>query len=798
MRLPEDIRYTFRALTKAPGFSAIAILTIALGIGATTAIFTVVNALLVRPLPYHASERLVMVWQDWSARGGPADEWGSPGNFLDWRDEPGLFEGVAAITGWRPTLTGDGQADAVPGEQVTQDYFPVLGVAPVAGRQFEPADDEPGARRVVMISDGFWARRFGRDPAAVGRVIMLSGEPHEIIGVAPAGFRPIVSAAAELWRPLRLNLVTPSRGAVVLRVVARLPGGTSLEQARTRAAALARRLEREHPEFNEQVGFTVQPLHERVVGDVRPGLLALLGGVAFVLLIACTNVANLLMARGSGRIRELAVRAALGASRGRIIQQLMTESLVLATLGGAAGLLIALWAVEGLVSMAPAGTPRLDEIVVDPVVFGFAAVLTVVTGLLFGTAPALQYSRVALAQSLKDGGRGTSGGGHAFRRTLIAAEVALAVILVAGSVLLIQTFARLQSADLGFRTGDILFGSVNPPAASYPTQETYTRLYDQLLERASAIPGVRRAALSSVLPLSQGDSDMSFVIDGRPLPTSAAETPVTWYREVSAGYFETIGMRLVRGRAFDAGEPAPSVVINETFVQRYFPGEDPLGRRVRFDLDGPWFSIVGVVADAWVQGAREPTRVETFIPYWQYAERGMTVVLAGDNTATFGPALREVVASIDPNLPVAVMRTMDDVLREMLGQSRFLATLSGAFAALALALAAIGIYGVMAYVVSQRTTEIGVRMALGATMAGMFRLVIGDGLRLAAIGVLAGTALAVLAARGMATLLYGIGPTDPVTLGVTAAVLLSVATAASLLPAWRASRVDPMVALRAD
>jgi putative ABC transport system permease protein len=798
MRVTEDIKYAFRSFTKVPGFTAVAILTIALGIGAATAIFTVVNALLLRPLPYPAAERLVMVWQDWTGRGGPADEWGSPGNFLDWRSEPGLFDGAAAMTGWRPTLTGEGGADAVPGEQVTHDYFRVLRIAPVAGRQFEPADDVPDAARVVMISERFWARRFGSDPAAVGRTITLNGEPHEIIGVVPAAFRPIVIAPAELWRPIRMNLATPSRGSVILRVVARLPEGTSLEQAQARASSLAQRLETEHPEHNEKVGFRVQPLHERVVGDVRPGLFTLFGGVAFVLLIACANVANLLLARGAGRARELAVRAALGASRWRMMRQLLTESVVLAILGGAAGLLIAVWAVEGLVSMAPAGTPRLDEVAVDPMVFGFSVLLTVVTGLLFGTAPALQHSRVALTQSLKDGGRGTIGGGHKVRRTLIAAEVALAVVLLTGGVLLIQTFARLQGADLGFRTDDILFGSVNPPAASYPTREAYTRLYEELLERASAIPGVRRAALSSVLPLSPGDSDMGVQIEGRPRPASGADATVTWYREVSAGYFDTIGMRVARGRGFEAGEAMPSVLINETFAQRHFPGEDPLGRRLRFDPEGPWFTIIGIAADARVGGAREPTRVEMFIPYWQYAGRGMTVVLSGNNAAQFGPALREIVASIDPNLPVAVMRTMDDVLRDTLGQPRFLATLSGAFAALALLLAAIGIYGVMTYTVSQRTTEIGIRMALGATVSGVFRLVVGDGLRLALLGVAVGVGLAVMTGRWIGTLLYGIEPTDPLTLALTAAVLVGIAVTASILPAWRASRVDPMVALRAD
>ncbi|MBA3885617.1 MAG: ABC transporter permease [Acidobacteria bacterium] len=794
-----DLRYAVRTLLKAPGFTAVAVLTIALGIGATTAIFTIVNALLLRPLPYPHADRLVMVWQDRSARGGPVDEWASPGNVLDWQNEPGLFDGLAAMGGWGPTLTGEGEADTVPGEQVSHQYFGVLGVLPAAGRGFAPEDDVPNAPRVVMISEGFWQRRFGGDPGILGRTLMLTGEPHEVIGVVPAGFRPILNSAADVWRPLRLNLAAPSRGSIFLRVVALMPAGSSLEQTRARASSLALRLQAEHPDYNIDVGFTVQPLHDRVVGDLRPALLALLGGVAFVLLIACTNVANLLMARGSSRGRELAVRTALGASRARVVGQLLTESLVLASLGGLAGMLIAFWAVEALVGLAPAGTPRLSEIAVDRTILGFAFLLTLATGLLFGAAPAFQHSRVDLTHSLKDGGRGATAGGQRLRRGLVAAEVALAVVLLTGGVLLIQTFARLNAADLGFRTDTILFGGINPPAASYPTREQFTVVYDQLLERASAIPGVRRAALTSVLPLAQGDSDMDFRIEGRPAATSSADATVSWYREVSAGYFDTIGMRIARGRAFEPGEAPPSVVINETFAARHFPGEDPLGRRLRWGgPESPWFTIVGVAADARVRGAREPTRVELFIPYWQWAERGIAVVLEGPNAAQFAPALRDVVASIDPNMPVSGVRTMDEVLRESLGQARFVATLSGAFAGLALLLAAVGIYGVMAYAMSQRRTEIGVRMALGATISGVFRLVVGDGLRLALLGTVLGIGGAVVMGRWIQTLLYGVEPTDVGTLALTAVVLLGVAAAASVIPAWRASRVDPMVALRAE
>jgi putative ABC transport system permease protein len=793
-----DLRYAIRNLRRAPGFTAIAVLTIALGIGATTAIFTVVDVLLLRPLPYPASERLVMVWQDWTSRGGPSDEWASPGNFLDWQSEPGLVESAAAISGWRPALTGHGEAEALPGEQVSHQYFSVLGIPPLRGRSFQPADDVPNAPRVAMISEEAWTRRFGGDPALVGSTLNLGGAPHEIIGIVPAGFRPVIMDDAEVWRPLRLELATPSRGAVILRVVARLPKGVTLEEAQTRASALARRLESVYPGSNQGVGFNVQSLHDRVVGEVRPALLALIGGVGCLLLIAATNVANLLTARGSRRGRELAVNLALGASRWRIANLLLSESLVIAVLGGVGGVIVAQAAVRGLVAMAPVGTPRLGEISLDLRVLAFSAGLTLVTGVLFGMIPALQQSRSTTSRALKEG-RGLSTAGQRLRRALIAVEVALAVVLLTGGVLLIQTFLRLGSTDLGFDTRDVLVGFFNPPASAYETSAEYLALYDEVLRRAEAIPGVRRAALASVIPLSAGDSDSSFDIEGRPVATTGAESTVTWYREVSAGYFDAIGMKIIRGNAFREGEPMPSVVVNETFVRRFFAAEDPLGKRIRFGgEDDPWFTIVGVVGDARFAGAREPTRAEAFLPYWQLPARGMTVVLAGPNAASFAPALRGRMAAIDSNLPLVGVQTMEQTLRESLGQARFVATIAGTFASLAVLLAAVGIYGVMAYAVAQRTTEIGLRMALGSTVSGVFRLVVGDGLRLALVGGAIGIASSLVAAQWMRSLLFGIAPTDPFTLGLTALVLLAVAVAASVLPAWRASRVDPMVALRAE
>ena len=797
-----DLRYAVRLLQRAPGFAAVAMLTLALGVGANTAVFTVINALLIRPLPYADPARLVMVWQDLRARGGPVDEWATPGNYADWRQEKGIFENVSVISGWLPTLTEAGAgAEPLEGEQVSHEYFPVLGVNAARGRTFHQADDVPNAARVVVIGHGLWQRRFGADPALVGRVLLLGGEQHEVIGILPEGFRPIVNPSAEIWRPLRINTANPRRGAIVFRAVARLPVDVPLERAQAAADLLAVRLEAVHPEFNEKTRFKLMPLQERVVGDIRPGLLAMLGAVGCVLLIACANIANLLLARGSARSREIGVRIALGAGRGRVLRQLLTESLLLAGIGGAAGLLLGVWAVDGLVAIAPAGAPRVNEIGLDATVFGFAAAVTVATGLLFGLVPALQSSRDATAGALKDAGRGSSAAsGRQVRRTLVAAEVALALMLLTGAGLLLQTFVRLQTADLGFRPERLVAGFVNPPrAGGYDTAAKYRAFYDQLLEKASAIPGVEAAALSSVLPLS-GDSDTSFFLEGHPVPRAQSDTPTTWYRLVSAGYFDAMGIALRRGRVFASREAAPSVVVNETFARTYFPGGDPIGRRLRFSRDGddPWFTIVGVVADVKTRGARETPRVETYIPYWQQTEPGMNVILRSAAPERVVAPLREAVATIDRNVPVADVTTLAALVEGSIENSRFFAVLAAAFAALAAALAAVGIYGVMAYAVSQRTIEIGVRMALGATAREVFRLIVGDGLQLAAAGIIVGAAASLLVARSLAALLYGVRATDPGTLLATAALLLMVAGAACVIPALRATRVDPMAALRAE
>ena len=797
----QDARYALRLFAKAPGFAVVAVLTLALGIGANTAIFTVVNALLLRPLPYGEPSRLVMVWQDLRGRGGPPDEWATPGNYADWRGAKDVFEDVAVIASWRPTLTGGAEPEPIPGERVSHEYFSVLGIQPLQGRSFQQSDDVPNAPLVAMLSYGLWQRRFGGDPAIIGSAVTLGGEPHQIIGIVPQGFRPIVNSDAQIWRPFRLNTATPSRGAVVLRAVAKLPAGVSHERAQAAADVLAGRLEKQYPQFNEKTRFNLTPLHDRVVGDIRPGLLALLGAVAFVLLIACANIANLLLARGSARGRELAVRLALGAARRRVVRQLLTESVILAVIGGIAGVMLGTWAVDALVAAAPDNAPRLSEIALDWRVLGFAALLTVVTGVLFGLAPAFQAARGDVTGALNDRGRGNTGtAGRNIRRALVTVEVALALILLTGAGLLLQTFIKLQSADLGFKPDNLIAGFVNPPgAAGYNSPEKHLAFYDRVFENAKALPGVQNVAMASVLPLS-GDSDTSFSIEGAPAPRSQSETPVTWYRLVSASYFETMGVAIRRGRSFQTREATPVVVVNETFARSYFAGTEALGRRIRLGgPDDPWFTIVGIAADVKIRGAREGPRVETYVPYWQMTEPGMWIIAkAASNPEGLTAPMKQAVYSVDRNVPVSGVTTLASMVGDSIEQPRFFALLATAFAGLALTLAAIGIYGVMSYVVSQRTGEIGVRMALGASPSEVFTLVVGDGLKLAAAGVVLGLAGSYFVARWLTTLLFGVLPGDPVTFAATSIVLLAIAAAACLMPASRATKVDPMVALRTE
>jgi putative ABC transport system permease protein len=790
-----------RMLGRAPAFTAVAIATLALGIGANTAIFSVVHALVLRPLPYPNPHELVMVWQDMRARGGPAVEWATPGNFADWK-RSGLFSGITAMQGWQPTLTGVGDPEPLLGEQVTHEYFDVLGVAPAHGRTFRPEDDVPNAARVTIISHALWQRRFDGHPSAIGRAIVLSGEAHEIIGVMPEGFRPGVIDTAELWRPRRLNLTSPARGAVVLRTIARLKPGQSVEQTAASASLVAAQLAAAYPEWNTGAGIALDTLHSQVVGNVEQGLFVLLGAVGFVLLIACANIANLLLARASARSREMAVRLALGAGRGRLVRQLLTESMILSIVGGLLGVLLGVWGIEALVAIAPQSAPRIGDIGLNRAVLLFAIALTLATGLLFGIVPAMHAARADVTPALKDGARGTpSRSGHRARRVLIAAEVAIALVLLVGSGLLIRTLVRLQQYDLGFTPDRVLVGQVIPPRVKYSTPPQISAFYDRLLERVSQLPGIETAALSSIVPLGGGDSDMGILIEGRPAPKSDGETMAVWYRLISPFYFQAMGIPVKIGRAFQPGEVAPAVIVSDVTARRFWKDENPIGRRVRFEESetAPWFTVVGVVGEVRMRGARGESRSEIYLPYWQFPEGGTNVVIkAAANPETLVGALRQAVRDVDPDIPVSAIAPMTRMVAQSVDQPRFLARLASVFALLALALAAVGIYGVIAYTVAQRTAEIGVRMALGAARRDVFALVVADGLRLTTAGVVFGMIAAAAMSVGIESLLFGVDPIDPLTFGAMTAALVATSAIACIVPARRAARVDPMVALRTE
>jgi predicted permease len=800
--LSRDLRFAVRLLRRAPGFTLTAAATVALGIGATTAIFSVVHGLLLKPLPYPQPEAIVTLWQDMQARGGPAREWATPGNLADWRAETAVFSNVAAVRGWAPTLTGEGEPEPLVGEQVTHGYFEVLGVQPASGRLFRFDEALPNAPRVAIISHGLWQRRFNGAADVIGRRVLLSGEPHEIVGVLPAAFRPAIVATASVWRPDRLNLVTPSRGAVVLRVVARLRPDVDLAAASAAMAALGRRLESAYPEANQGVTFSVVPFHEFVVGNVRPALIAVFGAVLFVLLIACVSIANLLLARASGRAQEMAVRAALGAGRRRVVGQLAMEGLVLAALGGAAGVAASIWGTRALVALAPTGTPRLGEVGLDAGVLAFAAAATLGTGLLCGLAPAYSLIRQQRGGALRDDVRGGAApAGRRMRRALVVVEIAVAIVLLVESGLFYRSFVAVRTTDLGFDPRSVLTGLVILPAASYPTEAHQREFFARLVEKAGALPGVSRAALTSILPLDGGDSDMDFHIEGAPPPASPDEATVTWYRLITDGYFEAMGVALREGRGFHADEPAPVVIVNEALADRYWPNGDALGRRLRFGPDSPWFTIVGVAADIKQTGARGATRMQTFLYYPQVPQlsNAMAVVLKTATTPdSLAQPLRQVVRDLDPDLPVSNVATMASRLAASIDQPRFLAFLVGLFAALAVAIAVVGLYGLMAYAVTERRREIGVRLALGAGSREILRLVLGDGLRLAAAGIAIGAAGAAILAPAVRGLLFGVPPADPLTFAITTAGLFAVAIAAAAVPARQALRVDPVAALRGD
>jgi putative ABC transport system permease protein len=799
----QDIHYAARMLRRQPGFTIVAVLTLALGIGANTAVFTVVNAVLLRPLAYADPDSLVLLLY---GRPGRISQWLSPLNYRDLVGQSSAFQNAAAYTPVTANLTGTGDPERIDGASVSWNFFNVLGVAMREGRGFVEAEGS-GEGDVVVIGDGLWRRRFGGQPGLIGTSIRLDGRPRTIVGIALGGVA--LPSKAEFWRPLIFtprDLAPRSRGAQWISAVARIEAGGDVARATAALQTVAARLAVEHETINGGTTALAIPLHQRMVQNVRQTLLVLLGAVGFVLLIACVNVANLLLARAQSRTREVAVRAALGAGRRRLIAQFLSEAVLLGLLGGAAGLAAAYWCTRALVALAPASIPRLAEVAIDLRVLTFTLAVAVGTSVLFGLMPALSASGGAVARFIGAAGRGTVGAGPSRpRRALVVCEMALAVMLLVGAGLLIRSYLRLQQVSPGFDPDGIITFNLSLPEAKYSNSSSVAGFTATLLARMRAEPGVETAAAVFGLPFGELSASTSFRNPSKP---DTPDGPIAGMRIVSPEYFKTMRIPLVAGRLFDErdDDAAPEVVlINQQTARRYFDGENAIGQQIRVGVTlarearSNNKTIVGIVGDVKYGRLDAETPPEIYLPYAQHAVDEFTIAVrtAGDPMA-FAPTLRRDVAAIDRELPIAKMEPMTAVVGASIAERRFTMFLLSAFAAVALALAAIGIYGVLAYLVSQRTQEIGVRLAIGAAPGDVARLFLREGARLTIVGLAAGFAGAAAAARALSTLLFGVTATDPATFAAVAGALTLVALAASYVPARRAARVDPIVALRSD
>src|SRR5947209_4129285 len=809
--LLQDVRYGLRMLWKSPGFTLIAIAALALGMGANTAIFSVVNAVLLSPLPFPQSDRLMIVWENNLQRGVTRTQASYP-DFADWREQNHVFERVASFHDSDFVLTGSHEPLRLQGEMVNADLFPLLGVQPIIGRSFRPEEDQPGENgRVVMLSYALWQKQFGSDPKVVGQPLMLNGKSYNVVGVMAEGFQfPIQNEPVELWTTVAEDLsgsepLCEQRGAHYMMVIGRLKPGVTQTQAQAEMDTIASRLSQQYVDTNKNRGITVIPALENLVGNVRTALLILLGAVGCVLLIACANVANLLLARATTRNKEIAIRAALGASRLRVIRQLLTESVLLSLAGGALGLLIALWGTDLLVAVSGNAIPRSTQIGLDVYVLGFTFLVALVTGVLFGLAPALQASRSDLTEALKEGGRSSGDGArhNRLRSALIVAEVAIALMLLVGSGLLIQSLRRLQQVSPGFDSHNVLTLSVGLPDVKYNTQQQ-ADFYRSLRERIEALPGVASASAVFPLPLSGERMGISFETEGRPVLKS--DEPSTEFRTVSPDYFRTMGIPFLKGRDFTErdDQTAPGVVIvNEAFAQKFFPNKDPLGKRIKpgisVDENKPVMrEIVGVVGNVKHKNlSMAEEDPEAYVPHEQLPFDTMTLVVKTNvNAASITSAVRNEVRALDKDLPVYSIKTLDEYLAASVSQPRFNTLLLAIFAGLALILTAIGLYGVMSYSVVQRTHELGIRLALGAQTHDIQKLVVGQGMALTLIGVVIGLIGAFALTRIMRSLLFGISATDPLTFIAVSLLLSTIALIACLIPARRAMKVDPMIALR--
>ena len=800
-----DIRYGIRSLLKRPGFTAIAVITLLLGIGANTAIFSVVNAVLLRPLPYTDPGRLTQLWEAKSKQGRNEIPASYP-NFSDWRDRNRVFEQVVAYSDWSFNLTGVGEAERIRSAIVSPAFFSLLGIKPLQGRIFATGEDERGKDLVAVISESLWQRKFNSDPNIIGKSLNLDDKSFTVVGVIARGVQsPLLSDEIELWAPVSHGFALTNRFGHYLNVIARLKSGATLQQAQAEMNNIAGQLQGQYPESNKDLSVRVVSLNDQVVGNFRVSLLVMLGAVVFVLLIASANVANMQLARAAERHKEIAIRTALGAGRWRIVRQLVTESLLISLTSGVLGLLIAVWGIRLLIALSPADLPRVKEVSVDFRVLGFTLAVSVLTGILFGLLPALQASRPQLNERLKSGGRSAMGGvgRQRVRGALVVAEIALSLMLLVGAGLLIKSFLRLQAVNPGFNSENVLTMQLDLNGPNYKKGSQVIAFHDQLLERIKRLPGVQYASTRSFVPIA---SDASFAyllfqIEGRQPDT--AEGSVAYYNAISPDYFQTMMIPLRKGRSFSDRDVRGSenvAIVNETLVRRYFGNEDALGKRITLEdhpKEADWITVVGVVGDTKPRELHSEAVAELYMPFDQQPEPGMALMIRSANIdAGVAAAVRSEVLALDKNQPVYSVRKLDSVLTESVATPRFRTLLLGVFASLALILAAVGIYGVISYAVSQRTQEIGIRMALGAQTEDVLKLVVKGGIMLALIGVGLGLAGAFALARLIATLLFGVKPTDAATFATVSFGLIVVALVACFIPARRATKVDPLVALR--
>jgi len=806
--LLQDIRFGARMLRKNPAFTFFAVSVLAIGIAANSAIFSVADAVLLRPLPYRDANRLVIVWEDASAYGFPNDT-PAPGNFADWHARNRVFTDMAAIDfGGSFPLTGQGIPEKLSGRAVTANLFSVLGVSPALGRDFHPEDDVPGATHVAILSHGLWLRRFGADPQIIGKEIQLNYAKATIIGVMPRGFQ-FPDRETEIWTPARFSKQDlANHGSHYLHVFARLKPAVSLATANADLSVIAKQLQAQYPEENAKLGAFAVPLRDQLAGNVRPALLMLVGAVCFVLLIACANVANLLLSRAAGRRRELAMRLTLGATRLRILQQMLTESLLLALLAGALGLLLSIFATQFLAALIPNGFAPITGANLDPRVLLFTLAVSLATGILFGIIPALRVSRLHLAPSLQQSaGRGAVGsGGARLRNALVISEVALAIVLLAGAALLIRSLANLYHLDPGFQSDHVLV--VHTPL-SYPRYDSFPRrvsFYSQVLAKVETLPGVLSAGYTTWIPLTNPGGATSITIEGRPEP-APGEHLIPNIRMISANYPATLRMKLIAGRFFDRTDGAGTqlvALINETMARNYWPGENPLGKRFKrgnYKDDAPWFTIVGIVGDVHQAGLDLPARPEMYLPYMQhdygYDPEYLAIHTSGD-PMSLAEAVRQQVWSADSEQPVSGVMPLSDMVDDNLASRRMQASLLTGFAAIALLLVTLGIYAVLSFAVSQRTQEIGVRVALGAQPAQVLRMIFSQGLKLFAIGAALGLTAAFFLTRAISHLLFRVSPYDPASFAAITLLLAAVSLLACYLPARRATHLDPLIALRYD